>query len=63
MGTGFLLGVMTMLASGGGCTTLNILKLTDFVHLNVWITWYVNSINKAIKKSIGSTILEKRAFF
>lgn len=50
MGTGFLFGVMTMLASGGVCTTLNILKLTDFVHLNVCITWYVNSINKAIKK-------------
>lgn len=38
MGTGFLFGVMTMLASGGVCTTLNILKLTDFVHLNVCIT-------------------------
>ena len=50
MSTGFLFGVMTMLASGGGCTTLNILQLTDFVHLNVCITWYVNSINKAIKK-------------
>ena len=35
MGTRFLFGVMTMTASGSGCITRNILKITDFAHLNV----------------------------
>lgn len=34
MGPGFLFGVMRILDSADGCRTLNILKTTDFVHLN-----------------------------
>ena len=35
MAPGFLFGTMTMLLTGGGCTTLNILKIPDSVHLNM----------------------------
>lgn len=37
MDPGFLFGVMRILDSGGGCRTLNVLKTTDFVCLNVQI--------------------------